>query len=203
MGTITKIRGNEPETVEEWQNFFLEFKQNEIESVIETGKQLILAKDKLKANYEKWLKIFEGKNRPFSEDMAQYRMSIARNPVLSNTVYVRYLPQAISTLYELSQMPEQLLLRLIQEGKVYPELKRSEVRTLKSDEQKRKEDAETLLDILLANCHNARELSLADCGGTTYDCSILKGNIPQELIDIVQEVIDTWTSLRNHLLSLK
>jgi hypothetical protein len=199
MGTITPIKSNKP-TIEERRTRISERWQKSIEGIIETGRELI--EQKRDTDHGEWIKIFED-NKPFSRETAHKLIAIAEHPVLSNVAHVQHLPQPWSTLYELSQMPEQLLLRLIQESKVHPELKRSEVRTLKSDEQKRKEDAETLLDILLANCHNARELSLADCGGTAYDCSILKGNISQELIDIVQEVIDTWTSLRNHLLSLK
>lgn len=65
------------------------------------------------------------------------------------------------------------------------------------------EKIENLKELIRHNCYAARELSLADCGGNHYDCSILKGHVTQELIDGTQEAIDTWTKLRDHLVSLQ
>ena len=189
MGTVTQIRSNEPDTVEEWQNFISESRGNEVGSVIETGKRLILAKDK--TDHGKWLKIFEGKNRPCSEDMAQYRMAIARHSVLANTVYIRYLPQAVSTLYELSQISEQDLLELIRDGKVYPELKRSEAKALKDYPEKIK----TLLLIIVTGAKVA--VSNSPC-----DCRELEGKMTQEVVDEVQKAADTWTRAADYMRSL-
>jgi len=196
MGTVTKIRGNEPQTVEEWREFIVEPWQKAVESIIETGKRLIHAKEKVE--HGQWLKIFEG-NKPFSERTAERLMAIARHSILSNPANLPVLPPSWSTLYELSQIPENILSRYIAEGKIYPELIGLEAHELKEYEDK----VEEFCQLILGNAFKARELSLADCGGSPYDCSILEGSVPQEVIDKVQEVIDTWTSLRDHLLSLR
>lgn len=65
------------------------------------------------------------------------------------------------------------------------------------------EEIKKLHGLLSHYAYLAREYSLADCGGNHYDCNILKGNVSQELIDAIQEVIDVWTKLRNHLRLLK
>jgi hypothetical protein len=88
---------------------------------------------------------------------------------------------------------------MIEDGRVHPELTRAEAIELHNWEEK----AKAFRTLLIDNSHSARELSLANCGGGHYDCSILKGYVTQELTDAAQEVIDTWTKLRNHLISLK
>lgn len=189
MGTVTQIRSNEPETVEEWQNFISESRYNEVGSVIETGRRLILAKDK--ADRGKWLKIFEGKNRPCSEDTAQRYMAVARHPVLANTAHWAVLPSSWRTLYELTSIPEQDLLVLIQDGKVHSELTRSEAIALKDYPEKIK----TLLLIIVTGAKVA--VSNSPC-----DCRELEGKMTQEVVDEVQKAADTWTRAADYMRSL-
>jgi hypothetical protein len=192
MGTVTKIRGNEPQTVEEWQNYIAEGPQGEVESVIETGRRLLLAKEKTDPG--KWLKIFEGKNKPFSEDTAQRRMAISRNSVLTNTAHVRYLPSAWSTLYELTKIPEPILLQMIQDGRIHPGLRRSEAEVLLPDEKEHEEKIQGFIAIFEGNCYQA--MSLAPC-----DCSYLKGRVTKGLIDLHKKVIETWTHATDNLIA--
>ena len=193
MGTITKIHNNNPQTTEEWWNHIAEpWWNKEVPGIIETGKRLIDSrKDK---EYGEWEKIFKGKDR-FSVQTALKLMAIAEHPVLSNPAHVRALPRSWGTLYELSQIPEPLLLRMIQDGQVHPELMRVEAKDLKGLEDKKEE----FRQIIIAHAFQARELSLADCGGN-HDCSILKGDVRQEELDAVREAKDAWTSLEEELL---
>ena len=62
--------------------------QKGVESVIQTGRLVQLAKDDLV--HGEFLAMVET-DLPFGEDMAQRLMAIARNPVLSNADHGRYL----------------------------------------------------------------------------------------------------------------
>jgi hypothetical protein len=202
MATVTHLHNNKPKTVTEWRNYISEPWQKAVESIVETGQRLIEARgtDEIQGlvAHGDWEKIFE-KNKPFSVRTARCLIAIAEHPVLSNRQYPAVLPPHWYTLYLLSTIPEHLLLQMIKDGKVHSELTQREAEELQNWEEQIKQ----LQALLLRNSHNARELSLADCGGGHYDCSILRGAISQELIDMTQEVIDVWTKLRNHLISLR
>jgi hypothetical protein len=81
------------------------------------GEDLLQAKAKLA--HGQWLRLFKGHPNvvadplPFSEDRAEMLMKVARHPVLSNSEYVRNLPDALTTLYELSRLPEAVIERAI------------------------------------------------------------------------------------------
>jgi len=189
MGTITKIKGNEPQTVAEWVDFIAEpWWDKEVLGIVETGKRLIMAKEK--AEHGKWLKILESKTL-FGERTAQCLMSIARHPVLSNPHMCAVLPRAWRTLYELSRIPENFLLEYIQDGKVHPELTTREALDLKGHEER----IEAQRQIIIGGCYQA--LSHCPC-----DCGDLKGRVTQEVIDAMNKVIDNFTSKRNELLAL-
>ena len=90
MGIVTQIRGNKPHTIEEWRNYISEPWQNAVESIIETGRRLIEAKEGI--GHGGWTKIFEDK-RLFSEQTAQKLMAIARHPALAKAATLRLLPE--------------------------------------------------------------------------------------------------------------
>jgi hypothetical protein len=187
MGTITKIRGNKPQTVAEWREYITEAVQSEVEGVIETGKRLIETRENV--NHGEWEEIFKD-NKPFSVQTALKRMAIARHPVLSNPAYARALPSAWNTLYELSQIPEQLLLEYIQDGEVYPELIGLEAQDLKEHEEK----IQGYIAIFEGNCYQA--MSLAPC-----DCSYLKKRVTKKLVDLHKKVAETWTHATDNLIA--
>jgi hypothetical protein len=195
MGTVTKFRGNK-RTIKELRELIYDTLGKEVEHIIETGNLLIEINDS--TDHGEWEEIFKD-NKPFSVQTALKRMAIARHPVLSNPAHGRALPSSWRTLYELSQIPEKLLSKFIEKGKIHSELKRSEAERLKNyDEEK-----EVLRQLIKGGAYQVMEAALADCGGNPGDFSILeKGDVPQELMDLVDKAGDAWNSLRNQLHSL-
>src|SRR5262245_48220415 len=128
MGIVTPIRDDKPRTVTEWRNYISEPWQKAVESIIETGKRLIEAKESVA--HGEWIKIFEG-NKPFSRYTADKLMAIARHPVLANVAPGQHLPPSWTILFELSQIQEDTLSEMIQEGLVHHELTRAEAYELK------------------------------------------------------------------------
>jgi hypothetical protein len=195
MATVTDIRnnrksrGNKPKTVTEWRTYITEPWQNAVDSIIETGRRLLEAKDGVE--YGEWGKIFKN-NKPFSVVTAKKLICIAEHPVLSNRSHVNGLPPSWGTLYELSQIPEPLMLQMLEEGKIHPELTRREAEQLKNWE----EQIKTQLLVIENSCQQA--ISHAPC-----DCLFLQGHIPQETIEQVQKVVDTWSDVKNYLIKLQ
>jgi hypothetical protein len=192
MGTITHIRGNKPQTIEEWRDYISEPWQSAVESIVETGRRLIEAKENI--GHGGWVKIFEDK-KLFSAKTAQRLMAIAQHPILANGAHVYHLPPSWGTLYELSRIPEQALLTWIQDGKVHSELTRSEAEALLQQEKEHAEKMETLRQIIIGNCYQA--LSLLPC-----DCGDLKNEITQEVLDAAQKLADNSAQVVVYLKSL-
>src|SRR5690606_8102365 len=71
---------------------------------------------------------------PFGRATAMRLMAIADCPAISNVARAQHLPASWTTLYELSRLPEADLIDAIESGRVTPELKRSDVRKLITDE---------------------------------------------------------------------
>ena len=67
---------------------------------------------------------------PFSADTAQRLMRIARHPILAKTATSRHLPPSWTTLYELSQLSEELALAKIESGEIHPGLNGSQAKAL-------------------------------------------------------------------------
>lgn len=90
-------------------------------AVIETGRRLIEAKERLP--HGSWLPFVE--LLPFSERTAQMFMRIALHPELSNPQRVADLPMAWGTLAVLAQLPPGEITTRIESGEITPELERS------------------------------------------------------------------------------
>ena len=71
---------------------------------------------------------------PFGQKTAIRLMAIANHPQLSNGAHVHHLPPSWGTLYELTKLPEPILKSAIADGLITPELQRSEVKALLSNE---------------------------------------------------------------------
>ena len=192
MGIVTQIRGNKPHTIEEWRNYISEPWQNAVESIIETGRRLIEAKEGI--GHGGWTKIFEDK-KLFSVQTADRLMAIARHSVLANLTHGRNLPPSWRTLYELSRIPEKTLLEMMQDGRVHPELTRSEAEALIKETEEHDEKMEALRQIIIGNCNQA--LSLLPC-----DCGDLKNEITQEVLDAAQKLADNSVQVVVYLKSL-
>jgi hypothetical protein len=108
-----------------------------VEAIIETGRLLIEAKEEL--GYGPWTTLVV-EDLGFSERTANRLVAIADHALLRTHVSV--LPAAWGTLYQLTRLPEPLLLTKIETGKLTPETERQHVAGwLKEEEEKEKEKA--------------------------------------------------------------
>lgn len=95
--------------------------QNAVESIVETGRRLIEAKQRV--GHGRWLEAVA--LMPFSERTAQALAQIARHPDLSNPQHVAGLPASWGTLAVLAQLPPGEVARRIEAGDITPELDRA------------------------------------------------------------------------------
>lgn len=108
-----------------------------VDGILNAGRQLIAAKEA--CDHGEFLRLFKGSANavsdpvPFGEDNAQKIMAIASHGVLSNTAHVRYLPQAFSTLYELTKLDDEQIIAGIKAGEIRPDMTRAEASALRSD----------------------------------------------------------------------
>lgn len=100
--------------------------QRQVDSIIETGRLLIEAKRELPGGFQAMIE----EQLPFGARAAQMLMKIAGNPVLADAQYVSHLPPSWGTLYELTQLPQDLLREWILDGTIHPQLERKEVAML-------------------------------------------------------------------------
>lgn len=100
--------------------------QRQVDSIVETGRLLSEAKRELPGGF---LAMIE-EQLPFGARTAQMLMKIADNPVLTDAQYVSHLPPSWGTLYELTQLPQDLLREWILDGTIHPQLERREVAML-------------------------------------------------------------------------
>jgi hypothetical protein len=107
--------------------------QKSLASILETGHNLIEAKDELE--HGEWLQMVKNE-LPFGEDTAERLMKIARSPVLSNSAHGRSLPASWRTLYELARLPEDLLEQKIEAGEVTPRTERKDVTVMRGEARK-------------------------------------------------------------------
>jgi N6-adenosine-specific RNA methylase IME4 len=123
----------------EWADRITAAWRSSVESIIETGRLLIEAKDDLP--HGAWLDMVE-RELPFGAWTAQRLMTVARHPVLSNTSQGRLLPQSWRTLYELTKLPDEVFQAKLADGTIRPEMERGDVARiarglmLQADEQR-------------------------------------------------------------------
>jgi len=120
----------EPVEQQDWQIYATKINevwrdtwQKAVPGVLETGKLLIEAKERV--SYGAW-ELLKAK-LPFSANTAEQLMKIARNAVISNPAYVQDLPPSWGTLYELTKLPEPLLIEKIENHTISAKTERKEV----------------------------------------------------------------------------
>jgi hypothetical protein len=95
---------------------------NDVANIIERGRVLIQAKDELPhGSFESMVK------RHFDLDHARRLMRITRHPILSNQAHALVLPPSWMTLYELTKLPEDVLLAKLKDGTINPKIERKDV----------------------------------------------------------------------------
>lgn len=127
-----------------WESLAAEFfawNEKSVESVI--GQGVVILKGRAKDNPEgrphgqfgPWVveKLRLGKNKKSALWIAGMFMQIPQHPVIRDRRYWRFLPGAYRTLWELTHLPEEVLLRLINEGRVHHNLSRREAERLKKE----------------------------------------------------------------------
>ena len=97
-----------------------------VSSIIETGRRLIEAKQRV--GHGNWLAAVD--LMPFGRSAAEYLMQTAKHPTLANPDYSSRLPAAWRTLSILAQLPPAELTDLIECRRVTPELQQSQARAL-------------------------------------------------------------------------
>jgi hypothetical protein len=111
--------------------------QKGVESIIESGECLCRAKAELPhGSYEAMIQ----SELPFGPTTARRLVIIASNNILSNRAHVHALPSSWGTLYELTKLPQTLLLEKIEDGSITPELGRKDVRALLPPPEQRDDD---------------------------------------------------------------
>lgn len=90
--------------------------QRTVESIVETGRLLIAAKDAL--GYGKFGQMF--RYLPFGQRQAEMLMDIAAHPILSNSQYFANLPQSWATLHKLAGLTADQVKTRIEERHIHP-----------------------------------------------------------------------------------
>jgi hypothetical protein len=118
-------------TLEDWADYIGEAHRKEVEAIILKGRRLLEANEALP--YGDWEKLFKGHPNavanpiPFSVATAKMYMAICTHPVLSNRNLSNDLPTSWRTLYELTLLPESVLLANLRNGVIRSETTRAEV----------------------------------------------------------------------------
>lgn len=108
-----------------------------VEGILNVGRQLISAKEA--CEHGEFLRLFKGHDNavsepvPFGADAAQQLMKVASHSVISNTEFVRHLPQSWGTLYELTKLDDDTLIAGIKAGEITPDMTRSQAAALHAD----------------------------------------------------------------------
>jgi hypothetical protein len=127
-----------------WESLTAEFdalNEKGVESVV--GRGLVILRGRAKdnpegrphGNFGPWLvdQLRLGKNKKAALWQAGMFMQIAQHPIISDRKYWRCLPGAYRTLWELTHVPEEVLVRCINEGLVHHDLSRQEAERLKKE----------------------------------------------------------------------
>jgi hypothetical protein len=110
----------------------------QVESIIETGRVLLGAKEELEhGSFLAMVKL----ELPFGRHVAQRVMKIAQNPILSKGDHGRLLPPSYQTLYELTKLPNDILVAKLKDGSIHPKLERKDVRAMRPDVKDKPERA--------------------------------------------------------------
>ena len=103
-----------------WSTAIREFWQKSTAGIIETGTHLLEASNELERD------IFNAMRLPFCRRTAQRLMAIAARPIFAT--HASRLPPSWMTLYELTRLPDQILLARLEDGTINPGMERRDAR---------------------------------------------------------------------------
>jgi hypothetical protein len=98
-----------------------------VAAVVTTGRDLITAKDELE--HGEWLDMVN-EDLPFTDRTAARLMAIARHQILSNKTHESYLPPSWMTLYELTRLPEGILIKALKDGRINAQTERKDIKLM-------------------------------------------------------------------------
>jgi hypothetical protein len=124
-------------TPEQAASHITEAWQQAVDSIVETGRRLLEAKECV--GHGNWLPTVE--LLPFNEQTARKLMQIARHPDLSNRSHGSDLPASWTTLYALTPLPPGEIPRRIKAHEITPELDRATAQQWASTYQAAKQEA--------------------------------------------------------------
>jgi uncharacterized small protein (DUF1192 family) len=102
--------------------------RNDVETVLKRGQLLIDAKDELKhGQFEDMVKT----DFKISPQAGRMLMKVARHVILSNRNHGCDLPNSWRTLYDLTKLPDELLLECLKDGRVHARMERKDVTALR------------------------------------------------------------------------
>lgn len=116
--------------LDDWRSRIEAAWQKSVESVIEVGRLVQQAKTELGASYS-LLEV----ELPFSSTVAAFLVKIVENPILSDPQYFNRLPNSYNTLYHLSSIDNDELVKQIEDGVITPDYHLSSAKKLKSQPQ--------------------------------------------------------------------
>lgn len=117
----------------QWVTKIIKAHDKNAAAIIELGKTLNEAKDDLDQD-DQWMIMFEQKELPFSLSLAERYMKIARE--LGQSANLQILPSAISTLYELSRLSDEVRDQVMADGQVGPNTTRKQAAALGKSSEK-------------------------------------------------------------------
>jgi hypothetical protein len=112
--------------IEHWKHQIVEAWQTSVAHVIKTGLLIQQAKQALGISYRELEQAL-----PFTASTATYLIKIAGHSVLSNPIYQKSLPNSYNTLYQLTQVDEDLLIKEINSGTINPTFRLEDAKKLK------------------------------------------------------------------------
>jgi hypothetical protein len=98
--------------------------QSSFNGIIECGRLLIAAKEKLE--HGEFLQMIESE-LPFKARTGQRLMKIAQDERITNASNSTLLPPHLHTLYEISRLPDRAFEQKLSDGTIHPEMQRKDV----------------------------------------------------------------------------
>jgi hypothetical protein len=154
-----------------------------IDDFIAAGKWFIQAKAELKHGQFGELCNLVG----ISQRSAQRYMAIASNAVIGNPTRVSHLPTSVGALYELTRVPDDVLIEAIETGEVTPNTHRSQAKTI-ADRHRRAEEHAARIGVFATS--PARE---PQYGPFPWECG------PEPAVTITERLVRKIVAGRNGL----
>lgn len=100
----------------------------QVTSIVETGRYLIEAKEELgHGSFEAMVQ----RELPFNKGTAHRLRVIAGHEIISKVSHAILLPPSWMTLWELTRLPNEILLAKLKDGSIHPKLERKDVRAMR------------------------------------------------------------------------